>query len=291
MLALKIVLMNNLNIYSITFVLVVFITFPLYFNAQHPQFQPVSKEIKSSVEDRWQQIRQELSEQPGNEWSGEYRAQVDLLTVAVFVWSPINGFIVHRGNDFHPGVEMVNYGKVNFVGNLLTLSPEYLEKDQHTYVTPASFVPVRWGLQHWLIPSNELVLFSYAVNSGAFEEVETYFVKSEDIQKSHNGLPDIPKEYRKYLNTKPINAKVLAIKDEGNNWSSTSLTLNVGKNEGVITGMKFYLIKVKNVLTKLEVTDVAEKTSTGRIISIGTSGSFDKEINPTVGWRFSSKQP
>jgi hypothetical protein len=276
-------------IYTCSFAFV--LNFSCSVKAQHPEFQSVSDEITTLMKSRQERIKQELSNLQNDEWAGEYWAQIGSIDGASFCWSPKSGFTVRSGNDFHRGIERVNYGSVNFTGNLLTLSPEYLEKDKHTFTIPTSFVPVKWDKQHWLIPSNELIPFLYTVNSGDFDELETYFVKSEDSKKSNNGLPDVPKEYRKYLNAKPIKAKVLSIKGDDDYFTSLSLTLNAGKAEGVVTDMKFYLIKVKNVIAWIKITDVQEHTSEARISSIGTSGEYNKELKPTVGWIFSSKMP
>ncbi len=284
-------LMHDFRQYFVAIVLVILITFSYQVEAQHLQFESVPNEIKTRFESKLKRIKQELENLQGNEWAGMYWAQEGLIDGAEFQWSLDSGFTVRSGNDFHRGVEKVNYGNINFNGNLLTLSPEYLEKNKHTYTISSSFVPVKWDKQHWLIPSDKLILFIYAVNSGDSDEILSFFVKYEDIKKSNNGLPDVSREYRKYLNRKPIKAKVTNVKIIDAKYSNYALTLNVGKSEGVIEEMKFYLINVKNVIITIEVTAVAEHTSTARIFSIGSSGSYNKEIKPAIGWGFSSKLP
>jgi hypothetical protein len=274
-----------------TCVFIVLLILPSYAIAQHPQFETAPNEIKSKFNDKQKRIEAELTSLQGNEWAGKYWKQLGLINGASFYWSPVSGFAVRSGNDFHRGVETINYGNANFSRNLLTLSPEYLVKNKHNYTISTSFVPVRWGQQHWLIPSDKLIQFIYAVNSGDYEEIDSFFVKYEDSKKPNDGLPDVPKEYRKYLNRKPIKAKVTNVKINDAKYSDYTLTLNVGKSIGVIEEMKFYLINVKNVITTIEVTNVAEHTSTARVISIGTSGFYNKEIEPAIGWRFSSKLP
>jgi hypothetical protein len=283
--------MNNLHKYSLALALAIVLTFPFYAQAQHPEFISVSEEIKNKFESKRKEIILELASLQDNEWAGQYWAQIGLIDGASFDWSPTNGFAVRSGNDFHRGVERVNYGGANFNKNLLTLVSEYPEKDKHNYTISTAFVTVRWGQQHWLIPSDKLVQFIYAVNSGDYDEISSFFVKYEDIKKPNKGLPDVPKEYRKYLNRKPIKAKVTNVKTNNAKYLDYTFTLNVGSTHGVVEEMKFYLVNIKNVLTTIEVTDVSEYTSTARIISIGSSGEYNKEIEPAIGWRFSSKQP
>lgn len=273
----------------IAFALAIVLVFSCFVKAQHhEQFETAPEEVKSKFESKQKQIIQELESSQGNEWAGDYWTQIGLINGALFSWSPANGFTVRSGNDFHRGVERVNYGNANFNGKLLMLSPEHLEKGKHIYSIPTSFVPIRWDKQHWLIPSDKLVLFIYAVNSGDYDEIHSFFVKYEDTQKPNKGLPDVPKEYRKYLNRKPIKAKVVNIKVNNEAYSDYTFTLNVGKAEGVIEEMVFYLINAKDVTASIKVTDVGEHTSLAHVISIGSSG---KEIKPSVGWKFSSKIP
>jgi hypothetical protein len=278
-------------VFTFTSVLAILFSLPSHTSAQHPQFETVPNEIKSRFNDKQKRIKEELSNLQENEWAGEYWGQLGSIDGASFDWSPVSGFTVRSGNDFHRGVERINYGNTNFSRNLLTLSPEYLIKNKHNYAISTTFVPIRWGQQHWLIPSNKLIQFIYAVNSGDYDEISSFFVKYEDSKKPNDGLPDVPKEYRKYLNRKPIKAKVTNVKINDAKYSDYTLTLNVGKSKGVVEEMKFYLINVKNVITTIEITNVAEHTSTTRIVSIGTSGFYNKEIEPAIGWRFSSKLP
>lgn len=284
--------MNNMRCNSVIFVLAILLAFSCVAKAQR-NLEPLPEEIASVVLSKREQIERELTTLQENEWTGKYRAN-DGTTVTSFLdWSPTSGFTVWRENCSRPGIAWVNYGNANFNGNSLTLLPERTEKGQHTYTfSSPNLVPVKWDEQHWLIPSNQLVLFAYAVNSGSVEEIETFFVKIEDYNKSNKGLPNLPKEYKKYLNVKPIQAKVSAVSPNDSGYPQlTELKLNVGKAEGVIAGMKFYLIGVKDTFASIEVTEVQERTSIARVGMIGTSGENNEEYKFKVGWRFSSKMP
>lgn len=277
---------------SSIFIIAILLVFPLKNNAQyHPDFIPVSGNIKNRFKDRQNRIDQELSGLKANEWFGMYYAQIGLIDGAVLNWSPSNGFTVQSGNSSHRGIERINYGNVNFNGKLLSLSPEFVEKTKHTYPIAVSFVPIKWDQQHWLIPSDELRLFIYAINSNDYDEIHSFFLKEDDDKKSKNGLPEVPKEYRKYLNQKSIRAKVSKIKINNSAYLDFTFTLNAGKAQGVIKGMKFYLVNIKNVIAEVRVIDVWEHEAAARIASIGTSGDYNKEIKPEVGWVFTSKMP
>jgi hypothetical protein len=284
--------MIDIRSYSTIFVLAIILVFSCVAQAQR-KLEPLPEEIANVVLSKREQIERDLATLQGNDWAGKYRA-TDGTTVTSFLdLSPTSGFTVWRENCSRPGIAWVNYGNANFNGSSLTLSPERTEKGQHTYTfSSPNFVPVKWDEQHWLIPSDQIALFAYAVNSGSVEEIETFFVKIEDYNKSNKGLPDLPKEYKKYLNVKPIRAKVSAVNSKDSDYPQlTELTLNVGKTEGVIAGMKFYLIGVKSRFASIEITEVQEHTSIARVGTIGTSGENNEEFKFKVGWRFSSKMP
>lgn len=283
--------MSSMCQYLLFLAIGIVLTFPFYTVAQNPQFQSVSNEIKLKFEKRQKQIIQELSNLRDDEWAGGYWAQESSIDGSLFYWAPTNGFTVRRGNDFHRGIEQVNYGSVNFNGKILTVSPEYNEKSKHSYPISTSFIPIRWGQQHWLIPSDKLILFLYAVNSGDYDEIYSFFLKENDEKKLNEGLPDVPKEYRKYLKIKPIKAKVSKVKINNSAYFDYEFELNVGKFDGVIEGMKFYLVGVKNVHVWIKVVDVRKHTSTAQVISIGRSGGYENEIKPKIGWIFSSRFP
>ncbi|HEX8651729.1 MAG TPA: hypothetical protein VF708_12895 [Pyrinomonadaceae bacterium] len=252
--------------------------------------ETLPEEIASIARHRQEQIERELANSQSSEWAGVYGAIEDLTTSVMLFWTPASGFMVWRESCSRPGVAQVNYGSVNFNGSSLTPSPERTERNRHTYDISSGFVPVRWGEQHWLIPSDKLILFCYAINSGSFEEIESFFLKAGDNEKPREGLPEVPSEYKKYLGVEPIEAEVSAVGTRNERWYPP-LTLNVGRAEGVVAGMKFYLIKSENINMHLDVTDVREHTSVTRVVMAGVSGDNDDEIRPAVGWKFSSRLP
>lgn len=248
--------------------------------------EPLPEEIANLAQNRQSQIERELSNLQ-NEWAGRYRANDDLTITISLSWSPTSGFMIWRESCSRPGIAQVNYGSVSFENNLLRLVPERNGNDRHTYSVSSPLVFVKWGEQHWLIPSDKLILFCYAINSESFEEIETFFVKVEDYEKPRNGLPDVPREYRRYLGREPIEARISAVGADTGRWYPP-LTLSVGRAEGVVVGMKFYLNDPEKGHMRLEVTEVREHTSVARVVMAGLSEEHEK---PEIGWRFSSRLP
>ena len=276
--------------YSAQLVVAMLLAFACVVHAQENS-ELLPEDIARLVLGRREQIERESAAVRGNDWVGKYRANDGLTVTSFLAWSPTGGFTVWRENCSRPGIAWVNYGNVNFNESALTLSPERAGKGQHTYAFSSPvLVPVKWGQQHWLIPSDQLILFAYAVNSDSIDEIETFFVKIEDYDKARKGLPDLPKEYKKYLNARSIRARVSAVGADDAKWYPP-LTLNVGKSAGVVEGMKFWLTGVEGISVKLYVTETREHTSVARVVSAGTSGAGDREIQPKVGWKFTSKVP
>ena len=252
--------------------------------------ETLPEEIASIARNRQEQIERELANSQRSEWAGRYGATEGLTTSVMLFWTPASGFMVWRESCSRPGVAQVNYGGVNFDGRSLTLSPERTEGGRHSYDISSALVPVSWSEQHWLIPSDKLILFCYAVNSGSIEEIETFFLKAEDYEKPREGLPEVPSEYRRYLGIEPIEAEVSAVGAGNERWYPP-LTLNVGRAEGVIAGMKFYLVDTQDIDMRLEITEVREHTAVTRVVMAGVSGENEEEIRPAVGWKFSSRLP
>ena len=66
----------------------------------------------------------------------------------------------------------------------------------------------------------------------------------------------------------------------------------VGKNDGVIEGMSFWLVRQKGITARVIVTQAGERTSVIEVREWGNHGpALEKEIVPAVGWRFSSRMP
>jgi hypothetical protein len=55
--------------------------------------------------------------------------------------------------------------------------------------------------------------------------------------------------------------------------------------------MKFYLTSPRGILFEIEVTRVNKQTSEAHVVKAGFFGEGEIEIEPAVGWKFSSRAP
>jgi hypothetical protein len=255
-----------------------------------PSQQIIPEEIAVIATAKREEVERELSASRQNEWVGNYRAFNDLTTTTSFAWAPNSGFMIWRESCSRPGVAQVNYGNAKFELGAVKLAPLRIENDRHTYEVAGDLIPVKWGQQHWLIPRNEIKLFIYAINSGSIEEMETFLLKTEDYEKTRKGLPQVSSEYRKFLRMPPIKATLSAVGEKPTRWYP-SLTLDAGKSQSVIPGMKFYLTSPRGILFEIEVTRVNKQTSEAHVVKAGLFGEGEIEIEPAVGWKFSSRAP
>jgi len=192
----------------------------------------------------------------------------------------------------------VNFGSAKFVNGVLVLDSEQTYAGEHSLSLKPEFTPVKWGHQRWLIPTHELELFAYAVNSGSWEDYGSFFVKVDASDQDPKGRPEIPSQFDQILDREPLEAKVVAVGESPENWFG-DVTIDVGKNKGVIVGMSFWLTGVKNTRVKISVMRVNENTAVAEIVSVGYAYDFDDvgnqmdadpaEFKPQTGMSFTSR--
>lgn len=205
-------------------------------------------------------------------------------------WHPNVGFVVRWSTCSHGWRESANYGAATLKNGTLTLSPELTGTDGSVYQIARTLVPVLWGQQHYLVWSDRLINFCYAVkNSNNAPEVEAFFLKDVDRDKRREHLPNVPAEYRKYLFGEPIIATISEVKPQTPPWIK-ELNLNVGIADGVVPEMKFWAFAPRNVYMLVEILDAAEHSSRAYVITSGYRHS-DKNVTPKVGWKLTSRAP
>src|SRR5262249_42877786 len=118
-------------------------------------------------------------------------------------------------------------------------------------LTRLVYVVVPWGDRVYLVEPESLLDFCNDVNSGNFRAFPAggYLLKVEDFRKKASGLPQVPEEYKDHLLKEPVTGSIVqrhgekgdvAVRGQKLLRSGFSVTLNVGKQHGVRTGMRFY---------------------------------------------------
>lgn len=245
-------------------------------------------EIKNPFIERYKSLLDRQTTTTQDEWAGTYTREVGETWSDVFVLDPSKEFASFRDTCSQGPRAWVNFGSASFADGVLRLSPERNKDDEFVYDFPSTeFTTVRWGSEHWLVPSDKLTLFAYAVNSRSDHPYEIAYLKGDGARK---GRPQLPAAYTRYLNAQPVTAKVIEIAANTDAWFPR-MTIDVGLNNGVIEGMRFWLTGHKGVEMTIDVEEVRNQTSIVAVTHVGQSGpALMKEIVPTAGWRFKNRQ-
>lgn len=234
-------------------------------------------------------ITLEVSRMPADEWAGSYVLEDGPTSGAQFDWSPQNGFLVWWYTCSHGARDQINFGTVTFRDNVLHVVPTFKDEGAKVYPIPLELVPVKWGEQHYLVPLDQLIAFCYAArNAGRSPELNAFFIKQSDRESPRPGQPQVPEAYKKYFTGKPIQATIVDLKSQQ---SSNTLTLDAGRIEGIVPGMKFFALTPRNVFMAVEVTDVTDHNAEAYVMILRFKTGIDKEVKPKVGWRLTSRAP
>jgi len=277
------------SVAGVCLALLVFLSPGPWATAQNsPPNQEFFEHLTGLVRSKWEKIEFEALT-ANEEWAGRYRAYEGPTITTDLSWSPASGFIVWWYNCSRPGSERVNHGGAVFQNGSLQITPEVSATTPGSFSLPTEYVPVRWGAQHYLIPSQQMMKFVYAVNSGVEFEIETFLQKVDDYEKQRKGRPGVPREYARYLGMKPISASIARVQPKTERWYP-NVVLNVGKRARVIPEMKFYHWRRGGRFLVLEVISVDEHTSEAAVVTVGGINDDDK-LRLKPGWRFSSRAP
>ena len=105
-----------------------------------------------------------------------------------------------------------------------------------------------------------------------------------------NTLPEMEDVYLKIIKRSAIRPKVTAVRQYSDHVLSTQVTLNSGRNKGLIEGMTLYYSDGKDrEFISIRVDLVEEKTATAVVSSWG--GTKNELEGPKPGMIFSSKMP
>lgn len=238
-------------------------------------------------------IEEEIAKLGEHEWAGEYRYGDGLGVNVKLTLAPESGFVFTWHGCL--GLYDLNYGDVRFENGVVKLVFKHRNQRGGFHGIAPELYPVRWGDRHYLIPSDGVIEFCNAVNSGL--EPCSFFcarflLRCGDREKRVEGEPGIPAQFRQHLLATPIQAKIIRVdrsyikrdrEDPELKFRISQITLDIGKAAGVLPGMELHSYDPPNSETA-EIIEVHEHTSRARIVQFGTDG--DK---PKSGWRLSTR--
>lgn len=235
-------------------------------------------------------IKAELLEPNLPEWAGDYYYGDHLgESVSLFV-APKSGFAFVSSGDL--GLYDLNYGEVEFADGKLKLSLKYPNDHKDIRGVAESFIPIRWGARHYLIPANDCIKFANAINSGAEPNVgnggDSYYflLKRGDEKESVKGRPNLPAEFAEYVLDKPIRGSIASITESHLKDCSqiTTVTLNIGSANGLKIGMELQVVYPFKTDGTATITNMTEHSATAIINQYGV-----KNPQPKTNWKLSTK--
>jgi hypothetical protein len=236
-------------------------------------------------------IREVVSVESTAEWVGSYGLEDGPTSGAQLDWAPANGFLVRWSTCSHGWADRVNFGGTEFRDGTLRLKSDLGAAGQKVYQLGPELVAVKWGDQHYLVPSDRLIAFSHAArNADRSYEIEEYFLKNADREKRRFGQPQVAAAYQKYVAAKSIQATILEVRPQLRP-GAKRLILNAGRSAGIGPGMKFFAVSPKSIYLLAEVVEVSENNAEVYVITSGFNNQSNGEVRPRAGWRLTSRAP
>jgi hypothetical protein len=216
------------------------------------------------AQERRERIERELSELGPHEWAGLYDSSNysmcgNSLEFESFAIASRSGFVWVR--NFWSGHSVrVAMGEVMSVdANRIRVHVERdVGADRHARELccmvgfPDDLIRVQWGSRRYLVPSTQVMEICSDYSSGCERVGELVPLlgggEDESELERPEGIPTLPPEYRRYLSTQPIRARVTAVGDayvvetwrhQGDErlfYEGTAL-VDAGSAEGVAPGM------------------------------------------------------
>jgi len=237
-------------------------------------------------------IPEEIKALGNHPWAGQYYFGDGLGVNVSLILAPQSGYLF----EWHGclGLYDRNYGAATWKKDRLRLSFTFPNERKGFQGIAEEFVPVAWGDRKYLIPVNDIVGFCNRVNDG-FEPREGmhgfYLLRDGDEKKDVKGLPSVPEEFRPYLLARPIEAKIISVGQYTTHpsvcdwkFKLTPVTLNCGKNKGLLKGMELHVVEPEDVVESVEVTKVGAETAEATMTQIG-----EEQAGPQIGWKLSTR--
>jgi len=254
-------------------------------------------EAEKAENERRTTIQAELRKVPEHPWAGDYYQGDGRGVNQRIVLSPKAGFVFTWHGCL--GLYDRNFGEVRQEKDALLLKFNYPNSQKGFQGIAGELVPVRWGERRYLVPSDAVAEFCNEINSGGEPRTHAhgrFLLRDKDWEKKVEGAPKLPEGYAGFLLKEPIQGKIVAVGDHkdregisGVRFRTTTVTLNVGKKQGVVPGMRFFLkddsvndAKVVRVLDEQSIAEVEDILSDR---SPGNPPKVEVEVSTRPRWR------
>jgi hypothetical protein len=254
-------------------------------------------EAEQAERDRRARIEAEVQTLADHPWAGRYYQGDGKGVNQRILLSPKAGFVFTWHGCL--GLYDRNFGEVREEKDTLQLKFAFPNSRKGFQGIAGEMVRISWGERRYLVPADEVEEFCNAVNSGDEPRPRAhgnFLLRDKDWEKQVEGKPTLPAAYAGFLLKEPIQAKIVDVgehKDReglaGTRFRTTTVTLNVGKKQGVLPGMRFFLMddsvndaKVVRVLEEQSIAEMEDLLPEG---SEGHPPKVDVEVSTRPRWR------
>ena len=249
--------------------------------------EKLSKENQAAVRERSQKVKAELATLDGHPWAGTYHIIIPLgehctLDVAPDAGYAYTCFSSDQADENGNLLIDQNYGSVTWENDHLKFS-HTLESDGDDFASSTEFIPIAWEKRLYLVPANKIMDFCNAFNA-RHPLLYAFLLRNDFKTKPDTGVPDVPEEFKPYLLDDPVEGEITAVGETREfrkisaQVKETPITINKGSQDGILTGMTFWVAKPDKIFYPVTLTEVAETESVG-IIEQPIA-----ETTPQVGW-------
>ena len=254
-----------------------------------------SQEAQAEAQARIEKIRNEIKSLNGHPWAGEYYHGDGLGVNVSFYIAPDAGFVFEWRGCL--GLYDRNYGTVSFENDLVSINPILPNRRGAGFEGIAmEFLPVFWGKRVYMVPSDEVVKFCNDINSEREPRKEAhgfFLLRRGDEKVEVTGFPVLPEKYRPYILKKPVRVTVISVGESetkagryGGSWIYTTVTVMAGSKQGLLPGMRMYLVNPEHVSTGLlEVVEVSA-TSAKVLVRRDADSKYDQALQ--AGWQLAT---
>lgn len=239
-------------------------------------------------------IQDEIKTLGNHAWAGEYYHGDGMGVNVTLVLAPKSGYVF----EWHGclGLYDRNYGTVTENNGRLHLSFTFANEQEGFQGIAEEFIPIAWGDRKYLIPSDDVIGFCNDVNDGTEPRKSVhgmYLLRDGDEKREVTGSPEVPEKFKSCLLAGSVEADIIEVgisktRPSVSDWSfrDTPITLNCGRDKGLVVGMKLHVVKPEHIVVSANITKVNDERSEAVITQVG-----DEEAAPQVGWKLSTRCP
>jgi hypothetical protein len=263
-------------------------------SAQEKDRVKAEMEAEAAANLKREAVLAELKRLGAHDWAGDYYAGDGTGMNVSLTLAPDSGYVFEWRScldvfvrDSGPAIWKDGHVHLSFTESSRKLLPAV------DFIAP-ELISIPWGVRRYIIPAGGIVGFCNEINQGMEPRSNmlqgSYLLRIGDEKKKADGLPILPIEFKRYLLSKPVEAKIIAVGVSaprpsigGLKFKATPLTLDAGTNRGLLAGMELFVTESGGPTEPVRITEVEPGRAEATMIQ------NEKEQVPKVGSPISTR--